>query len=317
MTQLGEMLRAAREEKGMTLDEVEQALHIRRHLLEALENNDLKKFPSPVVARGLIRNYAKYLDLNPIEALTLYDGNGVVPVKGQRLTPDGIEFMNLSMAPRPLVSWDLIIGLLLFVLVLGGGGYLTYSTIIQPGMTPTPTKTPAGNGLSDDLALTLPTPTPRPTDTPTPLPPTDTPTPIVYGGVTVELLIKQPSWIQILVDDVKAFEGVLQPGEVRNWTGQRRVAIRAGNAGGVEVIVNGINRGSMGAEGQVVDQIWEKVDDPSILTPQPGQTGQAAPTNNLLPTETPTPPPAAGETSLAPESVPEGEQPAGAITPQP
>lgn len=316
MTQLGEMLRAAREEKGMTLDEVEQALHIRRHLLEALENNELKKFPSPVVARGLIRNYAKYLDLNPIEALTLYDGNGVVPVKGQRLTPDGIEFMNLSMAPRPLISWDLIIGLLLFLVVLGGGGYLTYTAVIQPSLTPTPTKTPDGSGLAGDLALTLPTPTPRPTDTPTPLPPTDTPTPIVYGGVTVELLIKQPSWIQILVDDVKAFEGVLQSGESRNWTGQRRVAIRAGNAGGVEVIVNGINRGPMGAEGQVVDQIWEKVDDPSILTPQPGQTGQAAPTNSLLPTETPTPP-AAGETSLAPESVSEEEQPIGDVTPQP
>ncbi|HXW00015.1 MAG TPA: helix-turn-helix domain-containing protein [Anaerolineae bacterium] len=289
MARLGEMLRAAREDQGITLEQVEEDIHIRQHLLEALEESNLKNFPSPVITRGLIRNYAKYLNLDPIEALTLYDGNGIVPVKGQRLTPNGIEFMNLSMAPRPIISWDLIIGILLFLLVIGGFGYLTYNTIIRPSLTPTPTKTPGAAGLTEDAALLLPTVTPLPTDTPTPLPPTDTPTPIIYGGVTVELQIKQPSWIQILVDDVKAFEGILQPGESKNWTGQRRVAIRAGNAGGVEVIVNGINRGVMGGEGQVVDQIWEKVDDPSVLTPQPDQTAEPGATDSLITTETPLP----------------------------
>jgi cytoskeletal protein RodZ len=283
------MLKAAREDQGITLEQVEEDIHIRRHLLEALEESNLKNFPSPVITRGLIRNYAKYLNLDPIEALTLYDGNGIVPVKGQRLTSNGIEFMNLSMAPRPIISWDLIIGILLFLLVIGGFGYLTYNTIIRPSLTPTPTKTPGAAGLTEDAALLLPTVTPFPTDTPTPLLPTDTPTPIIYGGVTVELQIKQPSWIQILVDDVKAFEGILQPGESKNWTGQRRVAIRAGNAGGVEVIVNGINRGVMGGEGQVVDQIWEKVDDPSVLTPQPGQTTEPGTAESVITTETPLP----------------------------
>ncbi|MBE7557183.1 MAG: DUF4115 domain-containing protein [Anaerolineales bacterium] len=165
-------------------------------------------------------------------------------------------------------------------------------------LDPHPTKTPGAAGLGEDAALLLPTVTPLPTSTPTPLPPTDTPTPIIYGGVTVELQLKQPSWIQILVDDVKTFEGILQPGESKNWTGQRRVAIRAGNAGGVEVIVNGINRGVMGGEGQVVDQIWEKVDDPSVLTPQPD------PANTLSPTVTPPASPD-GETPLPLESVPQ------------
>lgn len=300
MARLGDTLKAAREEQGFSLDEVEEAIHIRRHVLESLEKNEFKKFASPVIIRGLIRNYSKFLNLDPIEALTLYDGNGVVPVKGQRLTPNGIEFMNLSMAPRPIISWDFVVGILLFLLVMGGFGYVTYTTVIQPSLTPTPTKTPGPGGLDDDAALLLPTVTPLPTNTPTPLPPTETPTPIIYGGVTVELQIKQPSWIQILVDDAKAFEGILQPGESKNWTGQRRVAIRAGNAGGVEVIVNGINRGPMGGEGQVVDQIWEKVDDPSVLTPQPGQTPNTVTT-----------PPATteGEAPLPLESAPTTPQP--------
>jgi hypothetical protein len=129
------------------------------------------------------------------------------------------------------------------------------------------------------------------------------------------LVLHQPSWIQILVDDVKAFEGILQPGDSRNWTGQRRVAIRAGNAGGVEVIVNGTNRGLMGTEGQVIDQIWEKVDDPSLLTPQPDQTPGSNTTNSLPVIETA--PAAPGETPLPLESVPPGDvSPAPTHTPQ-
>jgi hypothetical protein len=158
--------------------------------------------------------------------------------------------------------------------------------------------------------LTLPTVTPAPTETPTPLPPTETPTPIIYGGVNVELKIIQPSWIQILVDDVKAFEGILQPGDTRNWTGEQRVAVRAGNAGGVEIVVNGISRGLMGAEGQVVDQIWEKVDDPAQLTPQPDQTGEAGPTNSLPPTVTPSEEGEPAPLESAPDPSAQGQSPA-------
>jgi len=281
VAQLGEILKAAREERGLTLAEVEAAIHIRRHLLEALEQDNFNRFPSPVVTRGLIRNYAKYLDLDPIEALTLYDGNGVVPVKGQRLTPDGIEFMSLSMAPRSFINWEFIIGVVLGFAIIGSVAYYWFygPSFTQPStVAATPTKTPRATGISQDSALLLPTATPPPTNTPTPIPPTNTPTPVVFTGVNVELVIRQPSWVQILADDEQLFEGILQPGQNPSWSGQRRVAIRAGNGGGVEVIVNGVNRGLMGAEGQVVDQIWEKVDDPAAAQPQPTPSQTATPT---------------------------------------
>jgi cytoskeletal protein RodZ len=291
VAQLGEILKTAREEQGLTLAEVAEATRIRQHFLEALEEDNPKIIPSPVVARGLIRNYAKYLNLDPIEALMLYDGNGVVLVKGQRLTPDGIQFMNLSMAPRSFINWEFLIGVVLGFLMIGGVAYyIAYGFPFQPGAIPaTPTKTPRATGISEDSALLLPTITPLPTNTPTPVPPTDTPTPVVFTGVNVELVLTQPSWIQILADDVKVFEGVLQAGENRNWSSQRRVAIRAGNGGGVEVIVNGINRGLMGSEGQVVDQVWEKVDSPSASPPQSTPTLQATLFSEPPPTGTPTP----------------------------
>jgi hypothetical protein len=179
-----------------------------------------------------------------------------------------------------------LITLSILFIVVGGGGYLAYDYMLNGGLiqpetlVATPTKTPRAEGITEDSALLLPTTTPLPTDTPTPIPPTDTPTPTIYAGVTVELVIQQPSWVQISADDVKVFEGILQPTDRPSWTGQRRVAIRAGNGGGIEVIVNGVSRGLMGEEGQVVDQIWEKVDNPLELTPQPGQTSLPTPTTS-------------------------------------
>ena len=277
MAQLGETLKAARENQGLSLDEVEQATHIRRHLLQALEENKTDVFPSPVIARGLIRNYAKFLKLDPVEALTMYDGKGRIPVKGQRVAQDGIEFMNLSMAPRSYFNMELIIGVVLGFLVVSGVWYLANGTLLEaPAITATPTNTPRTEGITEDSALLLPTTTPLPTNTPTALPPTGTPTPVIYSGVTVELSVLESSWVQILVDDNKIFEGILEIGDTPSWTGEQRVAIRAGNGGGIEVIVNGINRGVMGAQGQVVDQIWEKVEDPSSTNTSPDSepTGQ-------------------------------------------
>lgn len=288
MARLGDTLKAAREQQGLTIEEAAKLTHIRQHLLEALEENRFETFPSPVIARGLIRNYAKFLKLDPIEALTLYDGKGRVPVKGQRLTPDGIEFMDLSMSSRSyFLNWELLVGVVLGFLVVGAAWYFFYGADVQPAVVAaTATPTTRAAGISETSALILDTPTPLPTDTPTPLPPTFTPTPLIYTGVTVELVINQASWVQILVDETKEFEGILQPGDTPSWTGEQRVAIRAGNGGGVEVIVNGVDRGVMGANGQVVDQIWEKVTDPTALTtppatPSPDETAEATPTEQF------------------------------------
>jgi len=315
VAQLGEMLKRTREQQGLSLDEVARVTHIQLRLLDALEKGNFKVFPSPVIARGLIRNYAKFLGIEPTQALTLFDGHGVVPVKGQRLTPNGIEFMNLSMSSRSIMG-ELLVGVALVLLAVGALSYLIYTNVAPASLTAA-TQTPLPAGLTADSALLLPTVTPLPTNTPTPLPPTATPTPIVYSGVMVDLVAKQSSWVQILTDDVKVFEGILQPGDKKSWNGQRHVAVRAGNGGGVEVIVNGTSQGLMGEVGKVVDRLYEKVDNPAELTPQPGLTitpsltVTGTPTVFKEPPPTPTPSPTAaaptGETPLPLQSAPTGQ----------
>ena len=70
---LGDMLRDARESRGISLTEAERATKIRQKYLAALEEDNIAALPSPVYGRGFLRNYAVYLGLNTDEVLELYE----------------------------------------------------------------------------------------------------------------------------------------------------------------------------------------------------------------------------------------------------
>ncbi len=71
--ELGQMLREARERKGVTLSDAQQATKIRQLFLQALETENYGVLPPPFYIRGFIKNYAIYLGLDPREAVQLFD----------------------------------------------------------------------------------------------------------------------------------------------------------------------------------------------------------------------------------------------------
>ena len=85
----------------------------------------------------------------------------------------------------------------------------------------------------------------------------------------MELAVSADSWVQVLVDGTKTYEGILRPGERRQFSAERQVAVRAGNAGGVEAFINGQSVGTLGEPGQVVDRLWEMLPEGTVVTPTP------------------------------------------------
>lgn len=63
MSPIGETLKAAREEKGLSLERVSEETNIARRYLTALETEDFGVFPGDPYAIGFLRNYADYLNL--------------------------------------------------------------------------------------------------------------------------------------------------------------------------------------------------------------------------------------------------------------
>jgi cytoskeleton protein RodZ len=64
LASIGEQLRQAREARGISIQDVEQATRIRRVFVVALEEDRLQDLPDPAYVRGFVRNYARFLGLD-------------------------------------------------------------------------------------------------------------------------------------------------------------------------------------------------------------------------------------------------------------
>ncbi|MDT8304478.1 MAG: DUF4115 domain-containing protein [Anaerolineae bacterium] len=75
MDELGSILREAREMKGLTLGDVQEETRINSRYLQALEEGDCAALPTAVHARGFLRNYARFLNLDPNPLLERFEVN--------------------------------------------------------------------------------------------------------------------------------------------------------------------------------------------------------------------------------------------------
>ena len=67
----------------------------------------------------------------------------------------------------------------------------------------------------------------------------------------LDILVIERSWLQVTVDEQEQPGELLEAGDERTWRGQFAIYFICGNAGGVEVTVNGIGeRAGLGVEEQ-------------------------------------------------------------------
>ncbi len=265
---LGSLLRAAREGRSITIAQAEQQTRIPRHHLEALEDEQFARLPPPVFTRGLVRNYATYLGLDPRDAERM-----VVEID-PRPRAHGVQW---EVQDRPVLSGPTVqitrIGLTLIVAVLLGAALYQivprYQSILTaaanepaPTWTPTrvpptatvapPTRIPTATAVAPPTFTPAPAATPRPTGGP--VPPASAPS--TARGLTIEARTLGRVWTQIEVDGQTVYSGILQSGEHRTWRGETRIIMHVGNGALVELTHNGQPIGKAGGAEEVVRREW-------------------------------------------------------------
>jgi transcriptional regulator with XRE-family HTH domain len=63
---LGNILRTAREQQGLTTSQVADATHMLAQVVEELEREDFRRFAAAIYGRGFVRLYAEYLGIDPL-----------------------------------------------------------------------------------------------------------------------------------------------------------------------------------------------------------------------------------------------------------
>jgi len=94
---LGEKLRAAREQRGISISEVAEQTRISPLYLEAIDADNYKTLPGGIFNKGFVRSYAKYVGIDEQEALQDYSR-----MVAESSPPDDGEFR----AYRPEVLTD-------------------------------------------------------------------------------------------------------------------------------------------------------------------------------------------------------------------
>lgn len=301
MVEIGQRIRQQREILGLSLEDVQRHTHLRPHYLSALEEGDLDALPSPVQGRGMLKNYASFLGMDP-EPLLLVFAESIQAQHAARqpepTRPRPPEKTTRQMSPlRRLLSGDLFITgaiILLLVVFISWGVFQIASArsartpepeppsiadVLVPSPTVTVTQTPAPTTSSNGGVVidpTLAVGTLQPTVAIS-LPEIDP----SQGSLQVYISARQRAWMRVTVDGEVMFEGQVLVGSVYPFSGFERVEVVTGNGGGLIVYFGEQNLGPMGVFGEVVDRIYtaEGVQTPTpTITPTVTETPRFSPT---------------------------------------
>jgi cytoskeletal protein RodZ len=264
MTSIGERLRHQRLQNRISLERVSLETKIGVRLLEAIEAGQFEKLPGGVFRRSFVLQYARALDLDPDEIaselnqLNQFDEIPALPtadtISGN--VPDsgsGFSFRNdiSGLSGSTIGSLIAAVGVIMVCALVynwwqglpAKKATAPVQTAARPAAAPAPAPAP--------LAVTPQEPT-------SPASVASAPTATAPGEavpnaapVRVGLSADETTWISISSDGKNIFSKSLEPHETKIVEASAKVRLVVGNAGGVEISLNGKPIGPIGPRGQV------------------------------------------------------------------
>ncbi|WP_019242234.1 MULTISPECIES: helix-turn-helix domain-containing protein [Bacillus] len=119
MTELGKTLKAAREEKGLSLDDLQQLTKIQKRYLIGIEKGDYAMMPGKFYVRAFIKQYAEAVGIEPEEIFEQFKSD--VPAVREDELPEQLSRVQSKRTISPTQSkvLDLLPKILVAVFVIG------------------------------------------------------------------------------------------------------------------------------------------------------------------------------------------------------
>lgn len=236
--EIGSTLKEAREARGLTPEDVEDETKIRKKYIMAMEQEKFEALPGPIYARAFLKNYAKFLNIDPEEILEAYKQiHQEENTQAEISKPAARKVVKTDMFTR---YWMYLVASFLIIVLVGsvyyGARWITANRDVSTeGDNPVVVEVYSQEEIVQEA------------------PPRDKSTNIT--GVNVVLNVKSDrSWVMVTVDGNQAFQGEITAGESKSFEGKENIFVTLGNAGAVEVLVNGQSFGFLGAVGEVTER---------------------------------------------------------------
>jgi len=236
MTSIGEQFKRERAGKKVSLEDVARETKIRINFLQAIEEDRFDLLPGGVFTRNFLRAYARYLGM---------DEEGMVK-NFEQLFPKEEE---KKVAPSMLMIEELkrrrsfyhIVLLIILMLLLGyllwvkgwdfrGGDFYNLQQKKNTSATKREIALPPEK---EEVSVTTREFSAE------------------IDGLSMELRAIDSCWVEVLADEKLVAYRLLQPGEKLALVAQQGFSLTLGNAGGVEITLNGKRIRPLGSLGEV------------------------------------------------------------------
>ncbi len=249
---VGRSLKEKREDLGITLEEVASQTQIKLEFLESLEEETYHHLPDPSYLTGFLRRYATFLGLDADSVVKAFQEQISRPLMA-RFEPIARETPSARARKRwrrPLL-WGVAVILTAAVSFLIVHS-ISHRMANQSGRPPVFEE--AGEEISPPAGETG-TPNSAPVAGPSGMPRSE-------EGHTLSIHATEKTWLVIQADDDPPREMFLMEGEALSLSCRRQFLLTLGNAGGVEMLLDGRRLPAPGSRGQVVRDL--------VLPPKPG-----------------------------------------------
>lgn len=242
---LGEFLRKAREDAGFSVDELAHLVNLRPGLIKAMESNDFLPCGGDTYARGHIRNIAQVIRCNPQELLEMYDAEHAVDSRSIHSQLVDNNAAAIRSENRKL-SWKVLVGASISIVVLIGVAQFALSAIDSD--------TPTSSMITEEVEPTQSpsldaTPSPSQSVTASPV----TSAEAVNGQLTLTIAATRGnSNIDVVIGGVSVYKGPLFQGETKSFVGENSISIYLGNAGDLDLTLNGEELAPLGERNQEI-----------------------------------------------------------------
>ena len=284
MGNFGERMQREREMRGITLEEIAEATKIGTRSLRALEAQEFTKLPGGIFNKGFVRAYAKYLGIDEEQAVADYSEAlaeaqaagllGKVEAQDPNSELHALAAVTEKPESPPSASFAAIAIAILILVAIGVGGWTYYSRYratkvkaaaphpaslpaqVQP--SPTPAQVPQGlNATPSTASAEASKPAAEPTSAKQSVSqPSGTQTAASSPEASTSefefrVRARENSWISLVVDGRQVMEGNLNASSEKSFRAHQQVVMKTGNAGALEVSLNGKPQPSLGDSNQV------------------------------------------------------------------
>jgi cytoskeletal protein RodZ len=236
---LGSLITQARKSAGLSIDDLSESTNIRGALLREIESNNFVNCGGETYARGHLRNLALKLGVDPQVFLTAFEDE---QMQVDRSMKDLLVENSVMKKPEEArkVSWKVL-------------ATISVASLFVVGLAQIIISNTASVDIPEPIASASATPS-ESADPTSGATPTEQAT--VSTGIGVELIVtasRAKSWL--FVSDASGrtlFSGQISQGTTKTFRTDVTLNVRIGNAGGVDLTVNGNKLDSIGTDGEVV-----------------------------------------------------------------